>query len=105
MASQASQTRPPAAVPPEDLPLTPAEPTPSERLRNAVIAFLVRQGCDQPSPLTAWLCQRESAYYDGPGRRWDCNLFAYAAARDCACWQLGNTEAALADLLIENPDL
>ena len=54
---------------------------------------MLRQGCDRPGVLTAWLGRRETAYYDGPGRHWDCGLICYAAARDTACWQLSRTES------------
>lgn len=87
------------AVPPTDLPLNPVQPRPTPTRRELVIAFLLRQGCDRPGPLTAWLVRRESAYYDGPGRRWDCALHAYAAARDAATWQLNRSEADVWQLL------
>jgi hypothetical protein len=87
------------AVPPDDLPLDPAEPHPAPDHRELVIAYLFRQGCDRPGPLTAWLVRRECAYYDGPGRSWDCGAFAYAAARDAACWQLNRSEREVSVLL------
>ena len=43
--------------------------------------------------------RRESGYYGGPGRKWDCSAFAYAAARDAACWQLNRTEGEVRELL------
>lgn len=86
-------------VPPTDLPLNPLVPKPSLQDRERVIAYLLRQGCNRSGPLTAWLVRRESAYYEGPGRHWDCALHAYGAARDAACWQLRREEAAVWDLL------
>lgn len=80
------------AVPPADLPLNPAMPCPPPLDRERVIAYMLRQGCDRPGQLTAWLVRRENAYYEGPGRHWDCSLLAYAAARDAACWQLTRCE-------------
>ena len=89
------------AVPPDDLPLVPVEPRPTAEARESVIAYLARQCGDwrNPGPLCAWLVRRENAYYDGPGRKWDCAAHSYAAARDCACWQLDSTEADLLDTL------
>ena len=43
--------------------------------------------------------RRESDYYDGPGRKWDCAAFACAAARDCSCWQLNRSEREVRELL------
>ena len=83
------------AVPPADLPLNSVMPRPTAARREAVIAYLLRQCCHQPGPLTAWLVRRETAYYEGPGRHWDCGLLAYAAARDAACWQLSRRESAV----------
>jgi hypothetical protein len=83
------------AVPPDDLPLVPVRPAPTPRDRERVIAFLLRQGANHPSPLAAWLERRESAYYGGPGRHWDCALFSYAAARDAGCWQIRKSERDL----------
>lgn len=87
------------AVPPADLPLNPTAPRPSSSDRETVINYLLRQGADRPGPLTAWLVRRENAYYEGPGRTWDCSIFAYAAARDAACWQLKFNEPELCDFL------
>jgi hypothetical protein len=81
------------AVPPADLPLNPLMPRPTPARREAVIAYLLRQTGDRPSPLAAWLVRRENAYYDGPGRTWDCGLICYGAARDTACWQLSRGES------------
>ena len=81
------------------LPLDPTAPRPTPHDRERVIAYLLRQGCDSPGPLTAWLVRRECAYYDGPGRHWDCALHAYAASRDAACWQLNRCEGDLWQLL------
>ncbi len=64
-----------------------------------MIAYLLNQGCDRPSALTAWLVRREVAYFDGLGRHWDCALHAYAAARDAACWQLNRSERDVLELL------
>jgi hypothetical protein len=87
------------ALPPENLPLNPNMPRPGPHYRERVIAYMLRQVCDQPSPLTAWLMRRECDYYDGPGRHWDCALHAYAAARDAACWQLNRDERVVWNLL------
>lgn len=87
------------AIPPADLPLNPAMPRPTPANRERVIAYLLRQGCDRPGPLTAWLVRRENAYFDGPGRHWDCALHAYAAARDAAGWQLRRSEWQVWELL------
>ena len=48
--------------------------------------------------------RRESGYYGGPGRKWDCSAFAYAAARDAACWQLNRTEGEVRELLADFTD-
>jgi hypothetical protein len=87
------------SIPPSTLPLVNTTPAPTPHERELVIDYLLRQGCDRIGPLTAWLVRRECAYYDGPGSHWDCSLFAYAAARDAACWQLGRTEAGLLTFL------
>lgn len=87
------------AVPPDDLPLNPNRSCPTPQDRERMIAYLLRQGCDRPGPLTAWLVRRECAYFNGPGRKWDCSLHAYSAARDAACWQLNRTEYDLWHLL------
>jgi hypothetical protein len=81
------------ALPDLSLPLIPKMPRPSVEHRELVLAFAFRQTANKA--LLAWLSFRESAYYDGPGRRWDCSLHAYAAARDLACYQLGIGEAEL----------
>ena len=73
------------SVPPADLPLIPVEPRPTPHDRQLVVSYLLRQGADRPGPLAAWLVRRESEYYDGPGKHWDCAAFSYAAARDAAC--------------------
>lgn len=83
-------------VPPDGLPLDPVEPHPTPQHRQQLIDYLLRQGA---GPLGAWLLRRESDYYDGPGRKWDCSTFAYAAARDAACWQLNRGEREVLDLL------
>ena len=82
-------------IPPDDLPLNSSMPKPTPEERARVIEAMLRQGCDKPGPLTAWLVRRETAYYDGPGRHWDCDLFSYAAARDALCWQAGKAEGEL----------
>jgi hypothetical protein len=64
-----------------------------------MIDYPLRQGAGRPGPLAAWLVRRESAYYDGPGRTWDCAAFAYAAARDAACWQLNRNEREVIEFL------
>jgi hypothetical protein len=78
------------AVPPDDLPLDPIEPHPTANDREDVIAYVFRQlppWNHKPSALRLWIERRECAYYDGPGKHWRCESFAYAAARDCANWQ------------------
>jgi len=87
------------AVPPADIPLNSLPPRPTPAKRETVIAYLLRQTGDRPGPLSAWLLRRENAYYDGPGRMWDCGLICYAAARDAACWQLNRGEADVLELL------
>jgi hypothetical protein len=86
-------------VPPDNLPLSPLPPRPTPANRGAVIAYLCRQTGGRPGPLCEWLVRREWEYYDGPGRKWDCQVICYAAARDAACWQLKRTEAAVWELL------
>lgn len=92
-------TRPPCpgwqAVPPADLSLDPLMPQPAPARREAVIGFLLRQTADRPGPLAAWLVRRENAYFDCPGRTWDCGLICYAAGRDAGCWQLNRSESEL----------
>ncbi len=86
------------AVPPDNLPLVPNEPRPSADTRAAVIDYVFRQLPPwnvKPAALARWINARENAYFDGPGKSWRCESFAYAAARDCACWQLNCTEADL----------
>ena len=96
-------SRPPCpgwrAVPPDNLPLNSAMPHPTPDDRERVINYIFRQGDSRPCPLYAWVVRRESAYYDGPGRHWDCALHAYAAARDAACWQFGCDEAEMLERL------
>lgn len=87
------------SVPPASLPLNPAAPRPTAHDRERMIGFLLRQDCDRPGPLTAWLVRRECAYFDSIGRHWDCALHAYAAARDAACWQLNRSERDVLQLL------
>lgn len=87
------------SVPPDSLPLNPVMPRPTPQDRERMIAYLLRQGCDRASPLTACLVKRENAYFAGPGAKWDCGLIAYAAARDAACWQLNRSEADVLELL------
>jgi hypothetical protein len=89
------------AVPPDDLPLGPVAPHPPREDLERVIAYLYRQTGNQPCPLCAWLVRRENAYYEGPGRTWDCALITYAAARDAACWQLNRSEQDVWNLLSE----
>lgn len=86
-------------VPPPDLPLATLAPRPTTRRREEVLAYLRRQTGDEPGPLTAWLVQRETDYYEGPGRQWPDGLIAYAAARDAARWQLHRTEPEIWALL------
>jgi hypothetical protein len=87
------------SLPPGTLPLNPVMPRPTPHDRERMIAYLLRQGCDRPGPLTAWLVRRETAYFEGPGRHWDCALHAYAAACDAACWQLNRNERELWEFL------
>ena len=87
------------AVPPAGLPLNPLPPRPKPEGRECVIGYLLRQTDGRPGPLAAWLVRRECAYYDGPGRHWDCALHAYAAARDAVCWQLNRNERDVLELL------
>ena len=87
------------AIPPDTLPLVPVEPIPTPHDRQRMIDYLIRQGADRPGPLTHWLVRRECDYYEGPGQQWDSSAFAYAAARDCACWQLNRCEREVLALL------
>lgn len=87
------------AVPPDNIPLNPVMPRPKPYDRERTISYLLRQGCDRPGPITAWVVRREGAYYNGLGRHWDCALHAYAAARDVACWQLNRSESEVMDML------
>lgn len=86
-------------VPPADLPLVTTVPRPSPYCREEMLAYLRRQTGDRPGPLTSWLVERETAYYDGPGKHWPCGLLAYSAARDAACWQLNRPEFKVWELL------
>jgi len=86
-------------VPPADLPLVTVPPRPTPARRERVIACLLRQRADRPGLLNAWLVRRECAYYERPGRHWDCALHAYAAARDAACWQTSCAETDLWTML------
>ena len=87
------------AVPPDNLPLNPVAPRLTPHDRERMIAYMLRQDCDHPSPLAAWMGRRECAYFDGVGRHWDCALHAYAAARDAACWQLNRSERDVLEML------
>ncbi|PWU13307.1 MAG: hypothetical protein C5B50_19540 [Verrucomicrobia bacterium] len=87
------------SVPPLDLSLSPVPPRPTPHDRETVISFILRQGCNKPGSLTAWLVRRENTYYEGHGRKWDCAVIAYAAARDAACWQLNRTEREVLEFL------
>jgi len=89
------------AIPPDGLPINPVMPRPAPESRERMIGYMLRQGCDRTGPLTAWLVRRECAYYDGPGRHWDCALHAYAAARDAASWQLNRSERDVLGLLAD----
>ena len=71
-------------VPPANLPLGTIPPRPTPANRERLIGYFRRQTADRPCALSAWLVQRENAYFDGPGTRWDCALLSYAAARDAA---------------------
>src|SRR5262245_20000331 len=87
------------SVPPADLTLSRIMPRPTPHDRERMIAYLLRQGCDRPGPLNAWLVRRENSYYEGGGKKWDCGLICYSAARDAACWQLNRNERDLWELL------
>lgn len=87
------------AIPPDTLPLAPIEPRPTPHDRQRMIDYLLRQGADRPGALTNWLVRRECDYYEGPGQQWACSAFAYAAARDAACWQLNRSEREVLDLV------
>lgn len=87
------------AIPPDTLSLVPVEPRPTAHDRQQMMDYLLRQGADRPGSLTNWLVRRECDYYEGPGKQWACSAFAYAAARDCACWQLNRTEREVLELL------
>jgi hypothetical protein len=86
------------SVPPAELPLNPTLPVPTPADREPVIAWVHRQTGGEPGPLAAWIMRREDAYYDGPGRTWDCGLICYAACRDVLCWQTGSAETAVLKL-------
>ena len=88
-------------VPPCDLPLDPVMPRPSPANRERVIRYLLLQTGNRPGPLSAWLVRRETSCFDGPGRKWDCSLLAYVAARDAACWQLNRIESEVWELLAD----
>jgi hypothetical protein len=87
------------AIPPDTLPLVSVEPRSTPHDRQQMMDYLLRQGADRPGSLTNWLVRRECDYYEGPGKQWACSAFAYAAARDCACWQLNRSEREVLDLL------
>ena len=86
-------------IPPLNLALDHRMPKPPARQCHLVVDYLSRQTKARFTPLARWLVSREVAYHEGPGRRWDCALFSYAAARDAACWQLKRTEGELWTLL------
>jgi len=65
-------------VPPANLPLDPVMPRPTPCDRERLIGYMLRQTGDRPGPMAAWLLRRECAYYDGPGRQWDCAMLAYS---------------------------
>lgn len=90
-----------ATVPSNLLPLFDRRPCPSSNHRERVISYVFRQtGEINVGPaLGAWLVTREAQYFDGPGKQWDCADHAYAAARDCACWQLSRSEPEVWELL------
>jgi hypothetical protein len=87
------------AIPSAALPLNLAMPRPAPESRERVIAYLLRQTGDRPGPLSAWLVQRENAYFEGPGRTWDCGLICYAAGLDAVTWQLNRSECEVLELL------
>jgi len=45
-------------------------------------------GCSQSG-----FCAAKAPTTTAPGRQWDYALYAYATARDAACWQLNRSEA------------
>ena len=86
-------------IPPLNLPLNPTKPQPSQSDWDLMINYLLRQGCNKPSPLTAWLLTKELQYYNGPGHSWDYPTLAYAAARDAASYQTSKSELSLLKFL------
>jgi hypothetical protein len=87
------------ATPPDNLPLNPVEPHPSPVNRELMINYLLRQTGNVPCRLGKWIVQRENSYYDSHGKRWDCGILCYSAARDAASWQLRRSEAEVLELL------
>lgn len=85
------------SVPPSDLPLLPLTPSLSPARRQLVIAYLSRQ-CSH-LPLRDWLAQRKARYADAFPAVLHPQLYAHAAARDAACWQLDRSEPAVWSLL------
>ena len=85
------------AVPPPDIPLNPARPRPDPADARHVMDYIVRQMGETPCALCEWCLRRELAY--GEAFHWPDQLCAYAAARDAACWQLGEAEADIFEIL------
>jgi len=77
----------------------PVRPEPTTEDQGRVISYLLRQTAECPCALAAWLVRQENAYYEGPGRNWDCGMISYAAARDAASWQLNRSERAVWEFL------
>lgn len=94
-------SRPPCpgwqAVPPSDLPLNSTQPSPDPADARRVMDYIVRQIGAVPDLLCDWCLARELAYWQKV--HWLDEVCAYAAARDCACWQLNRTEPELWEFL------
>lgn len=94
-------TKPPCrgwqAIPPDDLPMDPAEPSPTMAQARTVMGYVMRQIGDTPGALCEWCLRREFVYWKV--YHWPDQTCSYAAARDAACWQLNRTEPAIWELL------
>lgn len=89
------------ATPPLAMALNSTIPTPTDRNRDNVISYVVRQGERNQARgdwgLTNWCYKRELAYWEA--YNWPDPLSTYASARDCACWQRVCSEPELWMLL------